>query len=53
VTSLTGIHACTDVCSGSVGATSTGTAMCGGAGQFNLYAAKSGVPFVPATTQSV
>ncbi|KAF8850086.1 hypothetical protein BDZ45DRAFT_680040 [Acephala macrosclerotiorum] len=53
VTSLTGIHACTDVCSGSVGATATGTAKCGGFGQFNLYATKSSVPFVPATTKSV
>jgi hypothetical protein len=53
VTSLYGQHACTDVCSGSVGATSTGTAMCGGAKQFNLYATKSSVPFAVATTASV
>jgi hypothetical protein len=52
VTSLYGAHACTDVCSGSIGAASTGTAMCGGAGQFNLYATKSSLPFVVATTQS-
>ncbi|KUJ08913.1 uncharacterized protein LY89DRAFT_676796 [Mollisia scopiformis] len=52
VTSLYGAHACTDVCSGSIGATSTGTAFCGGSRQFNLYATKSSVPFVVATTQS-
>jgi FtsP/CotA-like multicopper oxidase with cupredoxin domain len=38
VTSLSGAHACTDVCSGSIGASSTGTAFCGGPLQFNLYA---------------
>src|SRR3569833_1316875 len=37
VTSLTGSHACTDICSGSIGAASTGTASCGGAKQFSLY----------------
>ncbi|KUJ06410.1 uncharacterized protein LY89DRAFT_412163 [Mollisia scopiformis] len=54
VTSVTGAHACTDVCSGSVGATSTGTAFCGGWAMFDLYATGgSSLPFVPATTQSV
>jgi hypothetical protein len=53
VTSLTGKHACTDVCSGSVGATSTGTAFCGGFAQFDLYATGGSVPFTVATTKSV
>jgi hypothetical protein len=52
VTSLYGAHACTDVCSGSIGAASTGTAMCGGSWRFNLYTTKSSLPFVVATTQS-
>jgi len=54
VTSLTGAHACTDVCSGSIGAATTGTASCGGRGQFNLYATRGTVswPSQP-TTQSV
>ena len=52
MTSLYGAHACTDICSGSIGATSTGTAMCGGPAQFNLYATQSSLPFVVATTQS-
>lgn len=41
VRSLTGTRACTKVCSGSVGALSTGTAHCGGSKQFDLYAATS------------
>jgi hypothetical protein len=45
VKSLTGAKACTKVCSGSVGASVTGTAMCGGSNQFNLYAATKTVDF--------
>ncbi|KAH8882217.1 WSC-domain-containing protein [Thozetella sp. PMI_491] len=52
VTSLTGIHACTDICSGSVGAATTGTAKCGGAGQFNLYASNGVVSFPSLPTTS-
>jgi hypothetical protein len=52
ITSLVGTRACTDVCSGSIGATSTGTALCGGSMQFNLYATTSSVPFAVATTQT-
>lgn len=37
VTSLSGTKDCTLVCSGSSGAATTGTAMCGGRKQFNLY----------------
>jgi hypothetical protein len=51
ISSLTGAHACTDVCSGSIGAVSTGTAKCGGAKQFNLYATggTASFPSVPTT----
>ncbi|KAF8858490.1 WSC-domain-containing protein [Acephala macrosclerotiorum] len=52
-TSLYGKHACTDVCSGSIGAKSTGTAMCGGRKQFNLYASGAGVGFQAQATVSV
>jgi iron transport multicopper oxidase len=68
VSSLTGKHACTDVCSGSIttvtatnGAVSTTTLTdnyCGGAKQFNLYAlSTTAVPWpstaLPVTTVSV
>jgi hypothetical protein len=51
ISSLTGVHACTDVCTGSIGAVSTGTAMCGGPKQFNLYATggTASFPSVPTT----
>ncbi|KUJ08258.1 uncharacterized protein LY89DRAFT_677138 [Mollisia scopiformis] len=41
ITSLTGTKACTDICSGSLGASSTGTAKCGGSRMFDLYVAAS------------
>jgi hypothetical protein len=50
ITSLTGTHACTAICSGSIGAKTTGTAKCGGSLQFNLYASTSSLPFKPAVT---
>ncbi len=53
VTSLTGQHACTDICSGSIGAASTGTAFCGGPKQFNLYALGTTTLAGPIQTLSV
>jgi len=51
VTSLTGTRACTDVCSGFIGASTTETAKCGGSQQFNLYALSTSVSFPgPVTT---
>lgn len=54
VSSLTGAHACTDICSGSIGAAVTGTAMCGGPNQYNLYATGAvNFPNPPLVTRSV
>ena len=52
VTSLTGRKACTDVCAGSSHAAVTGTAMCGGLKEFNLYTASGAAPLKPAATVS-
>ena len=47
-----GAGAFTDVCTGSIGATSTGVAICGGSRQFRLYATTSRFSFAVASTQS-
>jgi hypothetical protein len=47
---LVGTKACSMVCSGSIGAQVTGTAMCGGSKQFNLYATGGSVNWAGVAT---